>query len=377
MFTRGDLIPDFLARGAKNPNYSIGAAAGRYVVLTFLASTRVPGVETFLEQLYASAAPFDDAFASIFLISNDPDDEQEQRLQERYPGIRVFWDCDSKLLKLFGCAGPVDGDVIRVSLNTFIVDPAMRVVGVVPFVDPSRHFDDICRFMGTLSSPAEDFTTFAPVLIVPDLLEPELCRRYIDYARAEGAEESGFMRTDPETGKTVVVNDYSHKRRSDRLISDDALRTALKKRIVRRLVPQIKRAFQFEATRIERYVIGAYDAETGGYFRPHRDNTTKGTAHRRFAVSINLNPEEYEGGDLRFPEFGQRTYRPPTGGAVVFSCSLLHEATPVTVGTRYCILPFLYDEAAAQIRLANAQHLGDEALRDQIVRSVKAAGKRS
>jgi predicted 2-oxoglutarate/Fe(II)-dependent dioxygenase YbiX len=69
-----------------------------------------------------------------------------------------------------------------------------------------------------------------------------------------------------------------------------------------------------------------------------------------FACSINLNAEEFEGGDLRFPEFGSRTYRPPTGGAVIFSCTLLHEATPVTKGTRYAFLPFFYDDAAAKIR---------------------------
>jgi predicted 2-oxoglutarate/Fe(II)-dependent dioxygenase YbiX len=61
--------------------------------------------------------------------------------------------------------------------------------------------------------------------------------------------------------------------------------------------------------------------------------------HRRFAVTINLNAEDYEGGDLRLPEFDRRTYRAPTGGAVVFSCSLLHEATPVTKGTRYWSAP--------------------------------------
>ena len=54
-----------------------------------------------------------------------------------------------------------------------------------------------------------------------------------------------------------------------------------------------------------------------------------------------------------FPEFGPQTYRPPTGGAVVFSCSLLHEATPVTKGTRYAFLPFLFDEAGARMRAAN------------------------
>jgi predicted 2-oxoglutarate/Fe(II)-dependent dioxygenase YbiX len=76
-------------------------------------------------------------------------------------------------------------------------------------------------------------------------------------------------------------------------------------------------------------------------------------------VTINLNAGGYDGGDLRFPEFGGRTYRAPTGGAVVFSCSLLHEATPVTRGTRYAFLPFLYDDEAARLREANNPHLDE------------------
>ena len=51
---------------------------------------------------------------------------------------------------------------------------------------------------------------------------------------------------------------------------------------------------------MERYIVACYDSTEGGYFRPHRDNTTKGTAHRRFAVTLNLNSDEYEGGYLRF-----------------------------------------------------------------------------
>lgn len=99
--------------------------------------------------------------------------------------------------------------------------------------------------------------------------------------------------------------------------------------------------------------MACYNGSVAGFFAPHRDNTTKGTAHRRFACTINLNADDYEGGYLRFPEFGSHTYRAPTGGAIVFSCSLLHEATPVTRNTRYAFLPFLYDEAAAKLRQAN------------------------
>jgi predicted 2-oxoglutarate/Fe(II)-dependent dioxygenase YbiX len=42
---------------------------------------------------------------------------------------------------------------------------------------------------------------------------------------------------------------------------------------------------------------------------------------------------------------------------VVFSCSILHEATAVTQGERFAFLPFLYDEAAAEIRTANLKYL--------------------
>ena len=101
-------------------------------------------------------------------------------------------------------------------------------------------------------------------------------------------------------------------------------------RIHDRLVPDIHKAFQFLATRMERYIVACYDGSEGGHFSAHRDNTTKGTAHRRFAVSLNLNTGQDQGGDSWFPEFGRLLYRPPLGGAVVFSCSLLHEATPVT-----------------------------------------------
>jgi hypothetical protein len=43
----------------------------------------------------------------------------------------------------------------------------------------------------------------------------------------------------------------------------------------------------------------------------------------------------------------------------VFSCSLLHEVSPVTAGLRYAFLPFLYDDEAARIREANNAHLGE------------------
>jgi hypothetical protein len=51
---------------------------------------------------------------------------------------------------------------------------------------------------------------------------------------------------------------------------------------------------------------------------------------------------------LSFPEFGPQQFKAPAGGAVVFSCSLLHSVSVVTQGQRYAYLPFFYDDAAAK-----------------------------
>ena len=47
---------------------------------------------------------------------------------------------------------------------------------------------------------------------------------------------------------------------------------------------------------------------------------------------LEAEPEQFEGGELRFPEFGDQRYRPANGTAIVFSSSLLHEALHVTSG---------------------------------------------
>lgn len=123
------------------------------------------------------------------------------------------------------------------------------------------------------------------------------------------------------------------------------------------MVPEIAKSFQFQATRHDNLKIGCYEGTTGGHFGVHRDNDSPGVAHRRFALTLNLN-DGYEGGHLRFPEFGPHLYRPEAGEAIVFSCSLLHEALPVTRGTRFMVICFLFGEE-------------DQAIRDRRVQGVE------
>jgi predicted 2-oxoglutarate/Fe(II)-dependent dioxygenase YbiX len=227
-----------------------------------------------------------------------------------------------------------------------LLDPTLRVIGRVQIAKAQMIFDHIAR----LGPPAEHAGAplHAPVLIAPRIFEPELCQRLIALHEADGGRFTGVMRDDGD--RTVAVMDELKKRR-DVLVEDAGLQAELRERLERRLFPMIARAFAFSVTRIERYVVSCYDAADNAVFHAHRDSTTFGTAHRKFACSINLNAG-FEGGDLRFPEYGPKTYRPPPGGAVVFSCALLHEATRLTAGRRYAFLPFFYDEAGAQVLAA-------------------------
>lgn len=354
----GEAVPWFRAPALSgNPQYGFDSAAGRPILLLFLGSGRWAPGRAALASIARHRRLFDDERASFFGITIDAEDAAQGRIAQQIPGIRWFLDYDAAISSAYGAtrAGTSNDHYIP---HWLLLDTTLRVVARAPITEGER----VIAALRTMIARQPE-QSHAPVLTVPRVFEPELCRRLIELYEQNGGKESGFMRQNGE--KTVGHIDHSFKRRSDYNIADPDLRVVLADRVKRRLLSQIERAFQFKATRIERWIVACYDAETGGFFRAHRDNTTAGTAHRTFACSINLNAGDYEGGDLRFPEFGQRTYRAPTGGAVIFSCSLLHEATAVTKGKRYAFLPFFYNEAGAEMRTQNLKALAPDQGPDQ------------
>lgn len=350
----GDPAPMFIQSLGEGEPFAFHKAAGRYNVLCFLASAGDPAGAACLEAAYAHRALFDDAKASFFGVSLDRSDDATARLR---PDQHVFRDLDGSVSRAYGALprdfSPKDANV-PARRFWIVLDPMMRVMRVFPFAPDAAAA--VFAYVETLPPP-ERFAGLelpAPILFLPNVFESALCAKLIEQYETHGGTESGFMRE--IDGKTVTVSDPTHKRRRDHLMTDQALIDETKLRIARRIVPEIAKAYQFHVSRMERFIVACYAADEDGHFNPHRDNTTKGTAHRRFAVSLNLN-DDYEGGEVRFPEFGPRGFKPPAGAAVVFSCSLLHAANLVTRGKRYVFLPFLYDEAAAAVREQNNQYL--------------------
>ncbi|PZQ62342.1 MAG: peroxiredoxin [Phenylobacterium zucineum] len=328
----GQTAPWFAAPTASSPEFVFDSAAGRWVLMLFAPEdTSARGAA--IKALAAHQRLFDDARATAMVVLRSRDWAQGLR---DVRGVR--W--------LFDESGAINAGY-KAEPHWLLLDPTLRVMEAAPLDQAEALFARIAA----LPPPAghAGVPLHAPVLVAPRIFEPELCEALIARHEAEGGGAfTGVMRDQGE--RTVAVMDDLKKRR-DIWVQDPELQQAITERLQRRLFPLMALSLGFTPTRIERFLVSCYDAADEAVFHPHRDNTTQGTAHRKFACSINLNAD-FDGGDLRFGEYGLTTYRPPVGGAVVFSCALMHEATRVSRGRRYAFLPFLFDEAGAAVLAA-------------------------
>jgi predicted 2-oxoglutarate/Fe(II)-dependent dioxygenase YbiX len=331
----GEPAPWFRGSTPSNPEFTFESVAGRYILLAFLSREDAARHEA-LKALAQHRPMFDDAQLSVFAVVRDP---QTTAGAQDMVGLRWVIDLDDAVSVQFAAEG-------REPPAWMVLDPTLRLLRRFDLPESEALFD----YLAALPPPAEHagVAAAAPVLIAPRIFEPELCERLVALHAETAREFTGVMRDRGD--RTDYVMDELKSRR-DVLVADPALQAEIRERLEARLFPQMERGFSFRPTRIERYLVSCYAAEDGGVFHAHRDNTTYGTAHRKFAASINLN-DGFEGGDLRFAEFGPAVHRPPVGGACVFACGLLHEATRVTAGRRYAFLPFFYDEAGAEVLAA-------------------------
>ncbi len=358
-----DAAPHFSQRGLAG-DFNLSNLGGVPTALAFFPSSALGVGKTVLEIFSRHGGIFDSKTARFLALTVDRDDET--RLKEspgfkQSPGFQVILDFDGKAARRYGAlpmAVPAGATKIQFRPRFVVLDKRLRVSAAIELAPDGSDADRIVPLIEDLAAAQEPDLT-APVLIVPRVFTPEFCRQLIALFESSAHQQTGIV---SQTGdRTTIVIDQDFKRRRDCRIEDPDLIAALKEILRRRLLPEIAKAFQFQASHVERHIVSRYAAGEQGHFRAHRDNHSLGTAHRRFAATINLN-REFEGGALSFPEFGSQGFNAPPGGAMVFSCSLLHAVSVVTQGERYAYLPFFYDEAGARILEANRASWTEEHL---------------
>ncbi|MBS0331581.1 MAG: 2OG-Fe(II) oxygenase, partial [Proteobacteria bacterium] len=349
----GDRFPNLSQTIAEGRKFSFGAAAGRYQLFGLFLSADDPAARAAIDAVAARRDLFDDRHAAFMGVSVSRRDFEVHGLTNAEPGVRYVRDFDRSVSTACG-ATPLNVGVNATAPARrmwILVDPSMRVLQVWPLRETP--VEEVIAAVEALPPPDRfgGASRPAPILMLPNVLEPELCRRLIDLYEQDGGQESGVHRN----GGLVI--DPGFKRRRDMEIVDRDLIDTLNNRLARRVTPEIEKLFFMRCRFVERHIVGCYSAADGGHFAPHTDNGPGLTAHRRFAVSINL-CGGFEGGETVFPEYNNEGYKAPPGWAVVFPCAILHAVKPVTAGVRYAFLPFVYDDSGQAIRLAELEKAG-------------------
>ena len=323
----GDPAPWFEQTTSGGPRLRLDLTAGRYLLLCFFMGTQDADAQRALDFVAQNRSLFDDENLSFFGVSIDWRDQYEHRTAPALPGIRFFWDFDLKVSRLYGVV-PANATVGAISVRRcwFVLDRALRLVAVIRF---QKNGSERSRLLDLLRGIREreagaGVEVPPPLLHVPDVFEPEFCRRLIAAFKAV-----------PE-----AVGNAGGKRRIDQVIEDDDLVTEIGVRIQRRIVPEMRKAFGFRATKTDRHVVALYGE--GAALPSQRDDAS--LPGPRFALSVSLS-EDYEGGEICFPEYGRHRYRSPLGTALLFSSSILHRVSPVVRGQSYTSLSSLYGEA--------------------------------
>lgn len=348
----GDPAPIFALLDQNESSVILKDQAGKPTLIFLYAYDEIPGCHKIALAFRDLMPTFEKLNIQVFGVSLDAPLSRLEFARKNNIYFPLLCDYEQKVSRDYGVISEINGDTSHLSYErtAVLLDINLRVVKIYKLSNFPEAINAILEDIQTLFPTEEPrhITTQAPVLLIPRVLDVELCQRLIHIWETEGNEESGSMRRDGN--RTIGVLNYNHKIRRDHFLKEGEMKALLDRIIRRRVFPEIKKAFHFDATRREDYRIGCYDSRRGGFFRAHRDNTTGGTAHRRFAMTLNLNANEYEGGYLKFPEFGPHFYKPETGSAVIFSCSLMHEATDVIAGRRFVLLSFFYGEKEAQER---------------------------
>jgi peroxiredoxin len=330
----GDAAPIVHAPDHAGNHASTGAdrLAGKPILLLFCPVPDEPSLTAFR----AYAAELAAAQAALFVVSRqgiEANAAVHDRLPLPYP---ILADTRADIFKGYG----VDPFPAAPAVTLFILDAGHRVARVLERMEPAAMAAEALAELRKLAAarPAVRLQAHPPVLVLPRMLSLEDCgflaavwRRDVPDYPTDGFTNAGTKR---EAGDFKVVHDGNYGRAVEYIVQDEALQRFIDGRLRRRLLPEIRKAFQATGLQREGYRIAGYEAREGGHLNPHRDNSTPTNANRRFTMTVNLNAGEYDGGELRFREYGEQLYQVERCTAIVWSAGLLHEVLPVTKGRR-------------------------------------------
>ncbi len=300
----GDRIPNFMLpdpQGELRLFYQ--AVAGWPTVLLLAANTAMQDQWDEIKGFATAAPALHAAGAKLMIVSNDGIDSLAM-VAKSIPE-HAHWLADIKGVvnlglrqgALFAFTGAV----------CFVLDANQRIIGVRG-VEPGHAEWALAMLKARPAELPQQLSTIAPVLLLPAVLDGEDCAALLKQ----------ISDANTPTGSAVIA--------------DKGLAERIGKTLLRRVGPEVEKAFSFDDFVFESLMLRWDGSSTGADRRCEvEDPAVQG---RAFSLILDLAGEAYEGGDIQFPEYGPHSYKPGSGGALVFAGTLLRELRSVGAGRR-------------------------------------------
>jgi hypothetical protein len=259
-----------------------------------------------VKELAGQAAAIRTAGADLFIVSNDGIESLD--MVSKIVPEHAVWLADIKGVVNMGLRSaaqfPLSGTAC------FVLDSNQRIVAARgDAVSQATWALGVLQTMST--EEPQKLGQVAPILMLPSVLEPADCSKLVKQI---------FDRTTP--GGSVPI-------------TDKALSEHVRMLLIRRIGPEVEKAFSFDDFTFEDMALRWDDqdsaAEKG---RAVNDPAVEG---RPFCLLVDLDAAAYSGGEVSFPEFGPHRYQPGPGGAIIHAGTLLRQLGPVSSGRR-CLL---------------------------------------
>ena len=336
----GDRVPNFMLPDSNKRKMRLyDCADGRPMAIVFFAPAPAPLRPAPLVALEKNKDLFDQAGVAVRGLTAMPIPAFEAMKAK----VDTWVDPQGPVIDaLLGQLGIEGSSALQAGPVAAVMDANQRLIGTVAGTDALvADIIDLCQSRKPAPRPA-GVGGGAPVIVMDNLIDQQMCNELIAMFENGDVYEGEVMMTHGQLGGQSVVSSDT-KKRLDCRVEDPEMHKILSETLGRRIASELAKAFNFNGFFFDTFRICRYAADRGDRFRAHRDNTVEGTHDRRFALTLNLNGDDYEGGELTFAEYGPEKFKTGNGGGVIFSCSLLHEAHPVTEGVRYALLSFLRD----------------------------------
>jgi hypothetical protein len=194
-----------------------------------------------------------------------------------------------------------------------LLDGDQRVIAIRGH-EPGHAAWALETFRARRAMESASLSAVAPVLLLPVVLDPATCRQLVEQLADAAGQAS---------------------------IGDPALADRAMRLILRRVGPEVDKAFSFDDFTVEPLRLRGDEASAEAAPERERLRLEPDGTGRGFVLLLDLAAEGYEGGEIAFPEYGPHRYRPGTGGVVVYSDTLLRELRPVITGRRVLLTTVL------------------------------------